>query len=44
MQEKIVVKKLQEQDLKKKQQEQASKQYMSSVYETLKDGSLGDIK
>lgn len=44
MQEKIVVKKLQEQDLKKKQQEQASKQYMSNVYQTLKDGSLGDIK
>ena len=44
MQEKIVVKKLEEQDLKKKQQEQASKQYMSSVYETLKEGTLGDIK
>jgi hypothetical protein len=44
MQEKIVAKKLQEQDLKKKQQEHASKQYMSNVYETLKDGSLGDIK
>ena len=44
MQEKIVVKKLEEQDLKKKQQEQASKKYMSSVYETLKEGTLGDIK
>jgi len=44
MQEKIVVKKLQEQDLKKKQQQHASKQYMSNVYETLKEGSLGDIK
>ena len=44
MQEKIVVKKLEEQDLKKKQQEQASKKYMSNVYETLKEGSLGDIK
>ena len=44
MQEKIVVKKLEEQDLKRKQQEQASKQYMSSVYETLKEGTLGDIK
>ena len=44
MQEKIVVKKLEEQDLKRKQQEQASKQYMSSVYETLKEGQLGDIK
>ena len=44
MQEKIVLKKLQEQDLKRKQQENASKQYMSNVYETLKEGSLGDIK
>jgi len=44
MQEKVVAKKIQEQELKKKQQEQASKQYMSSVYETLKDGTLGDIK
>jgi|TARA_B110000914_G_C15496494_1_gene463547 hypothetical protein len=44
MQEKIVLKKLEEQDLKKKQQDQASKQYMSNVYETLKEGSLGDIK
>ena len=44
MQEKIVGKKLQEQDLKRKQQEHASKQYMSNVYETLKEGSLGDIK
>ena len=44
MQEKIVVKKLEEQDLKRKQQEHASQQYMSNVYETLKEGSLGDIK
>lgn len=44
MQEKIVVKKLEEQDLRKKQQEHASQQYMSNVYETLKEGSLGDIK
>ena len=44
MQEKIVGKKLQEQDLKRKQQEHASKQYMSNVYETLKEGNLGDIK
>jgi len=44
MQEKIVIKKLEEQDLKKKQQEHASKQYMTNVYETLKDGALGDIK
>jgi hypothetical protein len=44
MQEKIVLKKLEEQDLKKKQQEHASKQYMTNVYETLKEGSLGDLK
>jgi hypothetical protein len=44
MQEKIVLKKLEEQDLKKKQQEHASKQYMTNVYETLKEGNLGDIK
>ena len=44
MQEKIVGKKLEEQDLKRKQQEHASKQYMSNVYETLKEGNLGDIK
>ena len=44
MQEKIVVKKLEEQDLKRKQQEQASKKYMSSVYKTLEEGTLGDIK
>jgi len=44
MQEKIIGKKLQEQDLKRKQQEYASKQYMSNVYETLKEGNLGDIK
>ena len=44
MQEKIVAKKIEEQELKKKQQEHASKAYMSNVYETLKDGALGDIK
>ena len=37
-------KKIQEQELKKKQQEQASKAYMKNVYDTLKDGKLGDIK
>ena len=41
MQEKVVAKKLQEQDIKKKQQEQASKDYMENVYNTLKDGALG---
>jgi len=44
MQEKVVQQRLQEQELKKKQQEQASQQYMKNVYETLKGGSLGDVK
>ena len=44
MQEKVVIKKLEEQDLRKKQQEHASKQYMTNVYETLKEGQLGDLK
>ena len=44
MQEKVVASKLKEQDLKKKQQEQASKDYMENVYNTLKDGALNEIK
>jgi len=44
MQEKVVAQKLQEQELKKRQQEQASKAYMKNVYDTLKDGKLGDLK
>ena len=36
MQEKVVAQKLQEQELKKKQQENASQEYMKNVYETLK--------
>jgi len=44
MQEKIVAQKLQEQEMRKRQQEQASQQYMQNVYNTLKEGSLGDIK
>ena len=44
MQEKVVAAKLQEQDMKRKQQEQASQNYMQNVYETLKDGSIGDTK
>ena len=44
MQEKVVEQKLQEQELKKKQQEQASKAYMKNVYDTLKDGKLGELK
>ena len=44
MQEKVVAAKLQQQDMKRKQQEQASQNYMQSVYNTLKDGRVGDIK
>ena len=44
MQEKVVAQKLEQQEMKRKQQEQASKQYMENVYNTLKDGSLNDIK
>jgi hypothetical protein len=40
MAEQIVIKKVQEQQLKQKQQEQASKAYMQNVYDTLKDGNL----
>lgn len=44
MQEKVVARKLEQQELKRKQQEQASKQYMENVYNTLKDGALNDLK
>jgi hypothetical protein len=44
MQEKVISQKLQQQELKKKQQENASQAYMKNVYETLKDGKLGEIK
>ncbi len=44
MQEKVVAKKLQEQEMKRKQQEQASQAYMKNVYDTLKDGKIGEIK
>tara|TARA_R110001606_G_scaffold32085_12_gene97570 strand:+ start:4503 stop:5774 length:1272 start_codon:yes stop_codon:yes gene_type:complete len=44
MQEKVVAAKLQEQDMKRKQQEQASQNYMKNVYETLKDGAIGDTR
>lgn len=44
MQEEVVARKLEEQEMRRKQQEQASKQYMQNVYESLKEGSLGDIK
>jgi hypothetical protein len=44
MQEKVVARKLQEQDMRRKQQEQASKTYMQNVFNTLKDGKVGDVK
>lgn len=44
MQEKVVAQKLQEQEMRKAQQEQASKEYMHNVYETLKEGKIGEIK
>ena len=44
MQESVVAKRLEEQQLKQKQQQDASQQYMENVYNTLKEGSLGEIK
>ena len=44
MQEKVVSQKLQEQEMKQAQQAEASKQYMHNVYNTLKDGKIGDMK
>jgi len=44
MQEKVIAKQLEEQKVRKQQQEAASHQYMENVYNTLKDGSIGDIK
>ena len=44
MQEKVVAQRLQEQEMKKKQQHQASENYMKNVYNTLKDGRLGETK
>ncbi len=44
MQEKIVAQKLAEQEHKKSQQEEAASQYMDNVYNTLSEGTLGEIK
>jgi hypothetical protein len=44
MQEEVVMHKLQEQELRKRQQQQASHQYMENVYNTLKEGALGELK
>jgi hypothetical protein len=44
MQESVVAKRLEQQQLKQKQQQDASNQYMENVYNTLKEGSLGELK
>jgi hypothetical protein len=44
MQEKVIAQKLEEQEMRKLQQEQASHQYMENVYNTLKEGTLGDVR
>ena len=44
MSEAVVSRKLQEQEMKQKQQQKASENYMANVYHTLKDGTLGDMK
>ena len=44
MQEKVVAKRLEEQQMKQKQQQQASQNYMNNVYNTLKDGRIGNTK
>jgi len=44
MQEEVVAQKLQEQELRRRQQENASRKYAHNVYETLKDGQLNEIK
>ena len=44
MSEAVVSRKLQEQQMKQAQQQKASENYMANVYETLKEGTLGDMK
>ena len=44
MQESVVARKLEEQQMRLEQQQKASQDYMQNVYETLKDGNLGDIR
>ncbi len=44
MSEAVVARKLEEQEMKQKQQQKASENYMANVYHTLKDGKLGDMK
>ena len=44
MSEAVVARKLQEQQMKQAQQQKASENYMANVYDTLKEGKLGEIK
>jgi len=44
MQESVVAKRLEDQQRKQQQQQDASQQYMENVYNTLKEGSLGELK
>jgi len=44
MSEAVVARKLQAQEMKQAQQQKASENYMSNVYNTLKEGKLGDMK
>ena len=44
MSEAVVARKLKAQEMKQAQQQKASENYMSNVYNTLKEGKLGDIK
>ena len=44
MQEQVVARRLQQQEMKKAQQQKASENYMANVYNTLKDGKVGDLK
>ena len=44
MQEQVVAKRIKEQEARKAQKEKATEQYVNNVYETLKEGSVNDIK
>ncbi len=44
MQEQVVARRLQQQEMKKAQQQKASENYMANVYNTLKDGKIGNMK
>jgi len=44
MSEAVVARKLQAQEMKQAQQQKASENYMSNVYNTLKEGTLGEMK